>query len=336
MVQLRIESVLADIDETHLRAQVEKLLGPRSRLHAPERMAEVERELFSALGSLGLQVSMRPYSLSNIAGNKDLGTHEDGDWSDTMYEELNGQNIVAVKPGAGSDFIVAGAHFDTIRDSPGADDNTSSLVALLEVARLIAPLELDATLLFVAFDMEEIGYHGSRVFVREQLSARPKAAIVFESVGYTSTEPGSQKTPPGFGLLYPRQALKLKRRGYRGDWSAIVHRRNSRRLARLVADKLDGVTGETSTILMSDPGDLPLVGGLIRKVAPFVRNFGRSDHIAFWEQNMPAIMITDTANFRNPHYHQPSDLPDTLDYGHLRQVIAAAAIAIEALANGRS
>ncbi|MCQ0090696.1 M20/M25/M40 family metallo-hydrolase [Roseovarius sp. M141] len=299
-------------------------------------MAEVERELISALVSIGLQVSKCPYSLSNVAGNKDLGTHEEGDWSDTVYEELNGQNIVALKPGAGSDVIVLGAHFDTTRDSPGADDNTSSLVALLEVARLLAPLELDATLLFVAFDMEEIGYHGSRVFVRDQLPEPPKAAIVFESVGYTSTEPGSQKTPPGFRLLYPRQARKLKQCEYRGNWSAIVHRRNSRRLARRIADELDGVSCENSTILMSDPGDLPLVGDLIRKVAPFVRNFGRSDHIAFWEQNIPAIMITDTANFRNPHYHQPSDLPDTLDYGHLRQVIAATAIAIEALAIGGS
>ncbi len=86
------------------------------------------------------------------------------------------------------------------------------------------------------------------------------------------------------------------------------------------------------TVLLRDPVDLPLLGPLLARFAPFVRDFVRSDHKPFWERGLPAIMITDTANFRNPNYHLPTDTPETLDYDHLTDITAAVATTVEQLA----
>ncbi|MCF8488356.1 MAG: M28 family peptidase [Rhodospirillum sp.] len=332
MTRERIDDLIGDIRPDKLRAEVEALLGPRSRIHAPDRLAEVERHLSENLRSLGLDVRQIPFSLKDVEGNKDLGSPEMGDWSKVVYQQLDGRNIVAEKKGRGGGLIVVGAHFDTTQESPGADDNSSSLVALLEVARLVASIDLEPSVLFVAFDMEEIGFHGSRAFVREQLEGRqPTVSIIFESLAYTSSEKGSQKVPPGFGLLYPGEYKKIKRRKYMGDWAGVVYRDSSKNMALTYARFLDQIKADETTVLMRDPSDFPVIGGALRWLVPFARDFGRSDHVAFWERDLPAIMITDTANFRNPHYHRRTDTPDTLDYNHLRDVIAATVLTIEDL-----
>lgn len=326
------DAVLQQISTDQLRDRVEALIGPRSRLHFPERLEEVEQQIYDVLKGLGLEVQFRPFSLKNVSGNLDFGNPETGGWGATLYPELNGQNIVATKKGHGDGVIVVGAHMDTVRDSPGADDNTSAIVALLEVARLVAPMDLVPSVLFVVFDMEEIGLHGARAFVEEQLGGiRPDATIIFESIGYTSTLPNSQIIPPGFDWLYPRQARKVKARDGAGDWAAVLYRQPAGGMARLFAKNLNQVRKDKSTVLMRDPVDLPMIGPLIRRLLPFANNFARSDHLPFWQQDLPAIMITDTADFRNPHYHQPSDLPDTLDYVFIAQIIAATTMLIEDL-----
>jgi Zn-dependent M28 family amino/carboxypeptidase len=83
--------------------------------------------------------------------------------------------------------------------------------------------------------------------------------------------------------------------------------------------------------MLRDPLDLPVIGPALFAV-PVARNFSRSDHVRFWRAGMPAIQVTNTANFRSPHYHRPSDTPDTLDYVTLSAIVAATALLIERLA----
>lgn len=329
---VRARSCAQAVSVERMRADILNLAGPRSRLHSPEAMAAADAHIITALRDAGWIASARPFTVTNAAGNFDLGTFTDGNFGPTVYAELHGQNIVAIKEGKRPEAVVVAAHHDTIRDSPGANDNTASVVALLELARLITAAEYEFTVMLVAFDMEEIGFHGSHAFVREQLDGRPlRGALIFETMAYTSAAPDSQKLPPGFGLLYPKQARQINRRRRVGDWAAILYRQPSARLAATFAACLKVVKGPDSSVLLRDPADLPLAGPLLRRFVPFARNFGRSDHLAFWERGLPAVLITDTADFRNPHHHQPTDTVDTLDFEHLRCLVAATSLTLESI-----
>jgi Zn-dependent M28 family amino/carboxypeptidase len=98
-----------------------------------------------------------------------------------------------------------------------------------------------------------------------------------------------------------------------------------------VAEPLATIAGPDAVVTVRDPVDLP-VGGLLARVAPWVGHFARSDHSEFWKLGVPAIQITDTANFRNPHYHGATDTPDTLDYRRIADIAASTAVALIKLA----
>ena len=157
-------------------------------------------------------------------------------------------------------------------------------------------------------------------------------AITMDTVAYTDSRPGSQMLPPGLGLLYPRTVRRLRRGGMRGTWTGIIHRGSSRAIADAVSAELDHREGPGTAVLLRDPGDLPVVGPILRATVPMVRQFARSDHVSFWNAGIPAIVLTDTTFFRNPHYHERSDLPDTLDYQRLAVITMALAATVRRLA----
>jgi Peptidase family M28 len=157
-------------------------------------------------------------------------------------------------------------------------------------------------------------------------------AYVFEMLAYVSQEPGSQKIPPGLGALYPGQVRRIRARGARGDFTAVLYRQSGRGLAVAFAEALAHLAGDAAALLLRTPTDLPLVGPLARLV-PFTRDFARSDHVPFWRAGLPAVQITDTANFRNPHYHRPGDRPETLDLFRLADVTVATALAVDRVAS---
>jgi Zn-dependent M28 family amino/carboxypeptidase len=205
----------------------------------------------------------------------------------------------AVRPGD----IVVGAHYDTVRGSPGADDNASAVAALLEISRLLADRRGKRTLRMVAFvneekPFDELGQMGSRRYA-EALRARqaPIALMVsLEMLGCYSGAAGSQRYPPFLRRFYPDRA----------DFIAFVSNWQCRReLARACAAFIAA-------------SDFPLQ----RLAAPvrLVPGVARSDHASFWLHGYPALMVTDTAFNRNPHYHAASDTPDTLDYPRLERV----------------
>jgi Zn-dependent M28 family amino/carboxypeptidase len=236
-----------------------------------------------------------------------------------------GVNILALKEGTHSrDIWLVGAHHDTVDDSPGANDNTASVASLIELARRLAPHSLRDTVALAAFDMEETGFCGSRALVSElQAERRIRAGIVFETMAYTTREPRSQAVPPGIGLLYKKQIARIRRGEYRGDFTAIIHRRDSRSLAQSFAAALDKQAGSETALLLEDPAQIPCIGKLLERWVPAVRNFQRSDHSSLWDAGIPALMVTDTAEFRYPHYHKPADTPEKLDYDRLAAIVEA-------------
>ncbi|MEG4806644.1 M28 family peptidase [Microcoleus sp. F8-D3] len=195
--------------------------------------------------------------------------------------------------------IVIGAHYDTVPGTPGADDNATGVAVLLELARDIASAPLKYPVQLVAFDMEEYGYLGSShhaaKYKQQQKSIR--LMISLEMLGYCNHNPNSQSYPAGLKYFYPNS----------GNFIALI--------------------GNLQTV-----PDLMNLSGKIRKSGQpcewlpvpnrglIVPDTRRSDHAPFWDNGYPAIMVTDTANMRNPHYHQASDRIETLDLDFLAGV----------------
>jgi Zn-dependent M28 family amino/carboxypeptidase len=211
----------------------------------------------------------------------------------------------------GRPVIVVGAHIDAVEGTPGADDNASGVAVLLEAARLVAQARLNSPVLFCCFNLEELNMIGSGYFAAALKNAGIKvgAMISLEMVGYTDPRPGAQKYPLGLNWLYPE----------RGDFIGLIGNWNSNSLLRAMAYAMRQVRGLPVETL-SVPGN----GALI----PAVR---LSDHAPFWDAGYPALMITDTAFFRNPHYHGRTDTIDTLNVDFMARVCEGVVRGVAAL-----
>jgi peptidase M28-like protein len=211
-------------------------------------------------------------------------------------------NVVAL-PAEGVAPTLVGAHYDSVPGTPGADDNASAVAVLLESARELAG---QAPVGFVAFNREEEGLLGSREFAEHlpaNLPTRPERIHVLEMLGYCSREEGSQVSPLPF---------KLPGMPTVGDFLGVLADHRSRRLLDQVVRCGRGLPGGPRVV-----GLKALFGA--QRCLP---NLERSDHAPFWAQGVPALMWTDTAEFRNANYHLPSDTPETLDYGFMASISA--------------
>lgn len=297
-------------------------------------MAAMDDLLQRSWAGDGWTVERQALHLTGVVAADDVEAWRPGPLPRRRFEVLDGLNLVAELPGEGRDAIAIVAHHDTVNGSPGADDNGSGVVALLELARLLAGRRFRHTVVLAAPDFEEIGLIGSAELV-PWLMARYslRGVIVFDAIGYADPAPGTQAVPPGLDWIYPGQLRRLRSRGNAGDAVLGIYRGSSTWLMREWARCLAATLGRDRILLLRDPLDLPLVGRLAARL-PAARNFSRSDHVPFWRAGIPAIFATDSGNFRNPNYHRPSDLPATLDYETLAGIIAATAVAVERLASG--
>ena len=235
--------------------------------------------------------------------------------------ELHGRachNIEAEIRGVRPEIVVIGAHYDSVFGSPGANDNGSGVAAMLALARRFAGKPAGQTLRFVAFVNEEPPYFqteqmGSLVYA-SRCKARGdqiSAMISLETIGYFSDAPRSQIYPsPGLGFFYPTT----------GNFIGFVGNLPSRALLRRALG------------IFREQGKLPSQGAALPAVVPGI---GWSDQWAFWQCGYPAIMVTDTAPFRYPHYHERTDAPDKLDYDRFALVVSGMEKVIEKLVSGR-
>ncbi len=306
--QALLDQLAATVDVGRLRADLERLPAPRHRRSEPQLMAAAEAFVESRFRDAGWDAGLRPF---------------DG-----------GANVVAQREGADSTALVVLAHLDTVAGSGGADDNGSGVVALLELARLLAPLAFERSIILAAVDLEETGdFAGSEALIGALCAERQIAgAIVFECIGFTDARANSQRIPPGLGLLYPGQLRRAKALRMAGTWTLLIYRSTGLPLARALGEGLVSLAGADAALLVRDPLNLPVIGRILPWMVPTVRHFGRSDHVAFWRHGIPAIQVTDTADLRNPRYHTGLDLPDSLDYDRLTDTVVATAFAICRLA----
>ncbi|MGB5214902.1 MAG: M28 family peptidase [Anderseniella sp.] len=213
-------------------------------------------------------------------------------------------NLEAVLPGKANaeEIIVVGAHYDSVADSPGANDNASGVAAMLELARLLAGTALPRSVRFVAFANEEAPFFygdemGSNRYAAsaQAQDARIEAMLSLETIGYYTDQPGSQRYPFPFNLFYPNT----------GDFIGFVGNLSSRGLVRRAVGAFRAHTAFPSEGVAAPSG---------------IEGVHWSDHWAFWEAGYPAIMVTDTAPFRYPDYHRATDVPKALDYVGMARV----------------
>jgi Zn-dependent M28 family amino/carboxypeptidase len=225
-------------------------------------------------------------------------------------------NLEVSRTGAGraGEIILLGAHYDSVRACPGANDNGSGVAALLEIARRFAALAPALTVRFVAFVNEEPPFFMTR---RQGSAVYAKAArrrgddirlmVSLETLGYYSDAPGSQRYPPLFRFLYPD----------RGDFLGLVSDLRSRRTMRRVVK------------VFRDRCDFPLQHTATWRWVPGV---AWSDHLPFWRQGYRALMATDTAFYRYRYYHTAQDTPDKLAYPAFGRATEALGTCFAALA----
>ena len=283
-----IEKAVASIDKDWLRAVVERISIPRHYEAQPENNRQVGAWVEQQFQSLGYRtIRQGPYD-----------------------------NIVAMPATvAESDFqprILIGAHYDSKPRTPGADDNGSAVAAMLGCAKAVQEFNKvlgqqensrGTQIVLVAFNREEDGLLGSCDFVENYLPASWKLdeVHILEMVGYCDHSPGSQGVPEG---------LPIKLSHDRGDFLALIANRSSNSL-------LKPILKVAATYVPGFPvWGLKVFFGLENKFS----DLRRSDHAPFWDRKIPAFMWTDTSEFRNHNYHQPTDTPETLDYEFLKKV----------------
>jgi Zn-dependent M28 family amino/carboxypeptidase len=200
------------------------------------------------------------------------------------------------------EIVIVGAHYDTCIGSPGANDNGTGVAALLAIARLLEKKNFKRTLKFVAFVNEEPPFFqsdemGSYVYAKHAKEQNEKIEAMFslETIGYYSDKKGSQKYPIPFSLFYPDQ----------GNFIAFVSNLES---AELLKKSIKSFRENTA---------FPSEGAA---AAQWIPGIAWSDQWSFWKMNYPAIMITDTAPFRYPHYHLGTDLHQYIDFDRLARV----------------
>ncbi len=268
-------------ENSRIEAHLQSLIGERNPLSTPQTLAEAARTVFRHFDSLGLDV------------REEFVPFEGGDSC----------NVLGLKAGTGAEsppFILA-AHFDTVEKSPGADDNASAVAALLETAYCLKEVPLRSPLLFAGFTLEEYGFVGSSHFLSQatQHGETFPGMISLEMVGYRDRSPGSQTYPP---YINPSQYPDT------GDFIAVVGNEPSATLTHAIADGMQRSCKDLKVERLVVPGR----GDRFREVT-------LSDHSPFWENGTPAVMVTDTAFLRNPHYHQPTDTIETLDVDFIRE-----------------
>lgn len=285
----------ATLIRSRLLAHLRALVGERHPLSSPLRLQRTAQYLRAQFSEAGLAVTTQDFEAMGGIYHNVIGT----------------VSPASIQKGEAPLPIILAAHYDTISDSPGADDNASALAVLLEVAHRVRPHQLRRPIRFIAFSLEEEGLLGSCAYASHLAATRQSiyGAVVLECVGYARDEEGSQNIPPGVPIAVPTV----------GNFLAVIGNQNSAAL--------------TTALSQAMSRHVPIVPLVVPGNGELLPDTRRSDHTAFWEQGFPAVMLTDTANFRNPHYHRPTDTIETLNLDFMASVADGVTAAVMALAN---
>ncbi|MCC7149707.1 MAG: M28 family peptidase [Saprospiraceae bacterium] len=286
-----IQEMVDKVDISNLQKMLGDIVGVRHYKSNPNHLIYVGNYINQYMIDHGLSIHHQDFTFSGLSFPNLIG----------RLEGLNNNKLCLIN-----------GHFDSAEFAPGADDNGTGVVGVLEAIRVMSDYLFENNVQFTSFNLEELGLIGSINYVSKGIEPDQQiiGLINYEMLGYYSDEPNSQAIPPGFELLFPNQVVEIT---------------NDQKRANFIVN-----TGaETSFGLMAAftkaartyvPGlkviELPLPGN--GTIAPILR---RSDHAPFWDKGYPALMITDGAETRNPNYHQLSDKIETINFDFMAKVV---------------
>ncbi len=291
--EVNVQSVVDEVAESWLLTYLSNIVGVRHRETNPAHLEAVKEYIRGKFEEAELETTLHTFD----------------------YNGYQAANIIGRKMGLAqeTEVLIIDGHFDTVADSPGADDNGSAIAGMLEALRVLENYEFDKTIKFIGFDLEEAGSGlvGSKRYVDEELlpPEEVKGVINLEMIGYYSDEPNTQNVPPGFEFLFPQATAQLEADSFRGNFITNVSYKNSLPLSNAFSAAAAAYVPELKVIQLH--------------AETLVPDLLRSDHAWFWFKGIPALMITDGAEFRNPHYHSPEDKMQYLDFTFMRRVVQA-------------
>lgn len=290
-----IQAIVDAVDINHIMADMAFVEGVRHYTTNPDHIMAIKDTLENRFTAAGLSTIRQPFTFA-------------------IFDQA--ENIIATHAGYGQerDVCIVDAHFDTVSNAPGADDNGSGIIGLMEAMRVLAPYQFERSLKFIGFDLEELGLVGSFEYVSNGINAQENIVGVlnYEMIGYYTEEPNTQTVPAGFNILYPDLYAQLQADEFRGNFLINIANIDSNPLKTLFDSCATAYVPALKVMSLAIPGN--------GEIAP---DFRRSDHAPFWDTDRQALMLTDGANFRNLNYHTPNDLALALNYDFISNNIKA-------------
>lgn len=302
-VAIDLQSLVEQVDSTRLKDNLAFIEGVRHRDEG-DHVENIKDSLKTRFESAGLYTRSQAFNFGNYEAHNIEG----------RLLGIAEQEITYLLDG----------HFDTIEGSPGADDNGSAIAALLEAARILGQYRYNKTLKFVGFDLEEDGLEGSRQYVLSggiESFEMLKGAVNLEMIGYYDSQPNTQNLPAGFQILFSDTYAEIAENEFRGNFIGNIANENSISLRNAFDSVATNFVPDLRVISVTVPGNGELTP-----------DFRRSDHAVFWDENYPALMLTNSADFRNPNYHTANDTLGSLNFTFMRRVTQAAIATLATLA----
>lgn len=299
-----LQSLVNQVDSNRLRSDLAFVQGIRHRSAGAAHLAEVQDSLMHLFQAGGLFTDQQAFAYNG---------------------GYTGRNLSGTAPGmvSADSVVVVDAHYDTVVNAPGADDNGSGTVGVMEIARLLSRYPSRKTLRYIGFDLEEDGLVGSIQYVSSGIPANETITGVFnfEMIGYYSEMPNSQVLPPGFNLIFPGPSAEVAANQYRGDFITNVGAEAFSTLADLFKTSAATYVPDLKVITVIEPAGFQVL------------DLRRSDHAPFWVAGKPALMLTDGSEYRNTCYHKPCDtLENRLNFTFMSRVVKATLAAAAQLA----
>lgn len=298
-----IQDMVDQVDSLRLHADMDIIEGVRHYSAGAAHLAEVKDSIFNRFS----QLNLAPY------------------YQNFQYNSYQAQNIIGKLAGHGAEhtvYIVDG-HYDSVDDGPGADDNASAVIGVLEAARILSQYNFKKSIRFIGFDLEELGLRGSEEYVNNGILTGENVAGVlnFEMIGYYSERNNSQVFPAGFNILFADAYATVSADTFKGNFITNVANTASSPLKQKFDQCAAAYVPALKVVSIETPGN-----------GEITQDLRRSDHAPFWDEDIQALMLTDGAEFRNHNYHTPLDVSDSLNFGFIQNVVKATVATLAELA----
>jgi Zn-dependent M28 family amino/carboxypeptidase len=294
--------IVSQIDSNALKNRLGFVEGVRHRTAGAAHLLAVQDSIMDLFQQLNIGLKEQPVPFANYTGRNLIGNKQG-------FERL-GQTVIV------------DAHYDSVSNSPGADDNGSGTVAVMEIAELLSKYPSKKGLRFIGFDLEETGLNGSSAYVNSLAASDTVIGVLnFEMIGFYTTQALTQTLPNGFNLLFPAAYNAVIQDSSRGNFITNVGNAASQGLVNRFRTAAQTYVPALRVIDVVTPGTGSITPDLLR-----------SDHAPFWLSGREALMITDGANFRNTNYHTLNDSLYKLNFKFMQQVTQASVVVAAELA----